>query len=462
MECQILETSPNVWTVTLIDTTQSWEFQDALSYATPGLSAEWIEESPVVNGSLGPLANFGVVPFSNLGVAGSGLGLSALQPVYIANQAGAVLAYPGPYSPALNAFAVTYGSVAPTVTSVSPNVGPDHGGTNVIIQGDYLTGVVSVSFGGLLASSVARLSNGNVEAVSPARSVGRADVVVTTLGGTSPVTAADSFTYDSSSPHGYWLVGGDGGIFTFGLAQFHGSTGNLVLQRPVVGITPSTDNGGYRLVATDGGLFAFGDSRYYGSVPGLGIAPAGSGQRRSLDAPIIGMVPSPDGAGYFMVGADGGVFAFGDARYEGSCPALPHGCDAPAVAVMPDASGHGYWLVTASGSVYAFGDAKSFPPDPPAISPVTSAFRTPDGGGFWVLFASGAVDAFGDAVNFGSLPLGTTNTDGPATAIYAPATGGGYWVATADGSVTGFGSLPSLGGMNGQPINAPIIAASGW
>ena len=78
--------------------------------------------------------------------------------------------------------------------------------------------------------------------------------------------------------HGYWLVGSDGGIFTFGSAQFYGSTGNLKLQRPVVGISPTADLGGYWLVASDGGVFTFGDSGFYGSIPGLGIAPAGSAE----------------------------------------------------------------------------------------------------------------------------------------------------------------------------------------
>ena len=58
------------------------------------------------------------------------------------------------------------------------------------------------------------------------------------------------------------------------------------------------------------------------------------------------MVPSSDGGGYFMVASDGGVFAFGDARFEGSCPGMG-GCSGAAVAVVPDASGNGYWLVTA-------------------------------------------------------------------------------------------------------------------
>ena len=104
-----------------------------------------------------------------------------------------------------------------------------------------------------------------------------------------------------AAAHGYWLVGSDGGIFTFGTAQFYGSTGGLVLQRPVVGIAPTSDRAGYWMLASDGGVFAYGDAGFVGSLPGLGVHPAGSGLPDSLNAPIVGMVPSPDGAGYFMV-----------------------------------------------------------------------------------------------------------------------------------------------------------------
>ena len=147
------------------------------------------------------------------------------------------------------------------------------------------------------------------------------------------------------SQRGYWLVGSDGGIFSFGSAQFYGSTGSLHLQRPVVGIVPTADHGGYWLDASDGGVFAYGDTQFYGSIPGLGLHPAGSGLPNSLNAPIVGMVPSIDDNGYFMVASDGGVFAFGDAHFAGSCPGIG-GCSGSAVAVMPDASGNGYWLVT--------------------------------------------------------------------------------------------------------------------
>ena len=242
----------------------------------------------------------------------------------------------------------------------------------------------------------------------------------------------------SPKTHGYWLVGGDGGIFSFGSAQFYGSTGAMTLNRPVEGITPTADDGGYWLVASDGGLFSFGDSSFYGSVPGLGIWPAGTGGSvRQLNAPIVGMVPSADGHGYFMVGSDGGVFAFGDAQFEGSCPGIG-GCDAPAVAVMPDATGHGYWLVTSTGTVYGFGDAAKLGSAPTSGVKITSAVRTPDGKGYWLLYSNGSVAGFGDAANLGSL-LGKATGADPATAIFSTVDGGGYWIADATGDVYPFG-----------------------
>jgi hypothetical protein len=280
-------------------------------------------------------------------------------------------------------------------------------------------------------------------------------------GGPSATASASVSVAPPPSPrHGYWLVGSDGGIFTYGSAQFYGSTGNLRLQRPVVGITPTRDRGGYWLVASDGGIFSFGDSGFHGSIPGLGLHPAGSGLPHSLNAPIVRMVPSVDGGGYFMVASDGGVFAFGDARFAGSCPGIG-GCVGSAVAVMPDASGNGYWLVTQNGAVYAFGDAHYYGAPGPQSVPVTSAVRTPDGGGYWILFANGAIASYGDAGNFGA-PIGALGGHNPATAIFATADGGGYWVASASGGVYPYGNAPNDGSMAGTRLNGAIIAGTGW
>ena len=275
-----------------------------------------------------------------------------------------------------------------------------------------------------------------------------------------PMPPSPPVTSPSTISHGYWLDGSDGGIFGFGAAQFYGSTGSLILQRPVVGIVPTKDHGGYWLDASDGGVFSFGDTQFYGSVPGLGLHPAGSGLPNSLNAPIVGMVPSIDDGGYFMVASDGGVFAFGDAHFAGSCPGIG-GCSGAAVAVMPDSSGNGYWLVTQTGNVYTFGDAPNFGAPGNTGSPVTSAVRTPDGGGYWILTANGTVYNYGDAASDGDA-AGAFGGLNPATAIFTTSDGGGYWIASANGTVDQYGDAPNDGGMAGTHLNGSVVAATGF
>jgi hypothetical protein len=284
--------------------------------------------------------------------------------------------------------------------------------------------------------------------------------VIATAGPTTSNGLTSSFIDNYvPSARGYWLVGSDGGIFSFGQAQFYGSTGSLHLQRPVVGIVPTADHGGYWLDASDGGVFSYGDTQFYGSIPGLGLHPAGSGLANSLNAPIVGMVPSNDDNGYFMVASDGGVFAFGDAHFAGSCPGIG-GCAGAAVAVMPDASGRGYWLVTSTGNIYTFGDAAYF--GAPGQGTVTSAVATPDGLGYWILLADGQVFSYGDAVGAGSPPAGAFGGLNAATAIFSTSDGAGYWVSSALGSVYNFGDAPNDGGMAGTHLNGAIIAATGF
>jgi hypothetical protein len=226
----------------------------------------------------------------------------------------------------------------------------------------------------------------------------------------------------------------------------------------VVGIVPAGRNG-YWLDASDGGVFAYGITQFYGSIPGLGLHPAGSGVPNSLNAPIVGMVPSIDDGGYFMVASDGGVFAFGDAHFAGSCPGIG-GCSGSAVAVMPDHSGNGYWLVTSTGNIYTFGDAPYF--GAPGHGTVTSAVATPDGLGYWILLSDGEVFAYGDAGKLGAPPATNFNGFDPANAIFTTSDGAGYWVSSAQGAVFNFGDAPNNGGMSGTHLNGSIIAATGF
>ncbi len=108
---------------------------------------------------------------------------------------------------------------------------------------------------------------------------------------------------------GYWLVASDGGIFSFGDAQFHGSTGAITLNKPVVGMAPTPTGKGYWLLAADGGLFSFGDAAYFGSLPGS-----------KINTTAVAMRPTRTGAGYLIVAVNGAVSSFGDAPVLGGVP----------------------------------------------------------------------------------------------------------------------------------------------
>ncbi len=115
-----------------------------------------------------------------------------------------------------------------------------------------------------------------------------------------------------------------------------------------VAMAPTPDGRGYWLAQAGGGVHAYGDAAYHGSLPGMGIDPV---------APIVGMAATPDGGGYWLVGADGGVYAFGDARYLGSLPGMGVTPAGPVVGMAATPGGRGYWLLGADGGVFAFGDA---------------------------------------------------------------------------------------------------------
>jgi hypothetical protein len=102
---------------------------------------------------------------------------------------------------------------------------------------------------------------------------------------------------------GYWLVASDGGIFSYN-APFHGSTGNLTLAQPIVGMEAATDGSGYRFVASDGGVFSFNEV-FAGSAAG------------KASSPITAMAPFGS-SGYWLLGSDGTVCAYGGAINYGN------------------------------------------------------------------------------------------------------------------------------------------------
>ncbi|HUP69126.1 MAG TPA: hypothetical protein VM142_04850 [Acidimicrobiales bacterium] len=247
---------------------------------------------------------------------------------------------------------------------------------------------------------------------------------------------------------GYWVLAADGGVFSFGAARFHGSTGAIKLNKPIVGMAATPAGDGYWLVATDGGVFAFGAASFHGSTGAI-----------KLNKPIVAMAPTPSGKGYWLVASDGGVFAFGDATFLGSTGAIS--LNKPIVAMSATPAGAGYRLIATDGGVFAFGDAL-FAGSTPGLgitTTIVSAATTPTGAGYWMLAADGGVFNFGDATFKGSAP-GTGLCRWPAgIRLVATATGAGYWVQGGDGQILTFGDAPWHGSLAAAGIkpNSVII-----
>src|SRR5258708_26011832 len=138
----------------------------------------------------------------------------------------------------------------------------------------------------------------------------------------------------------YWMVASDGGIFNFPTGgPFFGSEGWHHLNAPIVGMAPTPTGRGYWMVASDGGIFTHGDAQYLGSEGGS-----------HLNAPIVGMAPTPTGNGYWLVASDGGIFTHGDAVFHGS--EGWHHLNQPIVGIAPTPTGNCRWIVAyARGSL---------------------------------------------------------------------------------------------------------------
>ncbi|HEY3809863.1 MAG TPA: hypothetical protein VGL49_00405 [Acidimicrobiales bacterium] len=159
--------------------------------------------------------------------------------------------------------------------------------------------------------------------------------------GLPPPTVAVPCKPPATPPHGYYMTASDGGVFNFGNLPFCGSTGNLVLNQPVVGMAATKNAGGYWLVARDGGIFAFGNAGFHGSTGGI-----------RLNQPIVGMATTPNGGGYWLAARDGGIFTFGNAGFHGSTGGIR--LNQPIVGMATDRATGGYWLAASDGGIFTF------------------------------------------------------------------------------------------------------------
>ncbi len=173
---------------------------------------------------------------------------------------------------------------------------------------------------------------------------------IQSLIGPSPPTATPPSPTPNSTGAGYWMLGADGKVFSFGAAAGFGDPVGQ-LDGAAVGMAGTPDDKGYWIVTTTGRVFNFGSAPALGSVPGgtltpgelvtgLAATPTGNGYvvfssrgravsfgdapsvgdttATALNGPVLGGIVTPSGRGYYMVASDGGIFTFGDAAFRGS------------------------------------------------------------------------------------------------------------------------------------------------
>lgn len=235
----------------------------------------------------------------------------------------------------------------------------------------------------------------------------------------------------------------DKGVIPYGAAPFLGSPLSDPLAAPIVSMAGTPDGAGYWLVGANGAVFAYGDAQNYGGL-----------QSRALAAPVVRMAATPNGKGYWLVTAGGTVWAFGNAGQFGSVP--PGTTPYPIVGFATTPSGQGYWLVTSHGQVYSFGNARyygSLGSTNLHSIPVVGIASSGDGGGYWLVQGGGEVIPYGDAPR-----LGEMHGHPPVVGIAVAPGGLGYWLACGNGEVDAFGDAVYKGG-NNTAVPRPAISA---
>ena len=246
----------------------------------------------------------------------------------------------------------------------------------------------------------------------------------------------------ATDPPAYWLVASDGGIFAFGGAPYYGSTGGMVLNRPVVGIASTRGGGGYWEVASDGGIFSYGNATFYGSTGSM-----------VLNKPVVGMA-SDGSSGYWLVASDGGIFSYGDAHFYGSTGAMRLNQPVVGMAATPD--GKGYWLVASDGGIFSYGDAQFYGSTGSMHlnQPIIGMIAGPGGNGYSLIAADGGMFSYGATNFFGS--LGGVPLKHPIVGAATTPTDDGYWMTDGTGLVTNFGSAQYFGSAP-SPLFRPIV-----
>lgn len=238
---------------------------------------------------------------------------------------------------------------------------------------------------------------------------------------------------------GIRVTSSTGTVYTAGKARPLGNPAGSGIATPVALANASTGDG-YWALGANGAVAAFGGLAHYGDAAGKG--------------PAADIVATSSGTGYWVLLADGGIYPFGDARYASSPKKAGLGGTARRMIVRPQ--GDGYWVLMSDGRIRAFGGAKQFGTTSDVGSPVDLA-ATPSGAGYWVLTDAGTVVPLGDAVDKGDLKRSKVTWKKPVTHLVATSAEG-YVIINSEGSMLAFGDAPAYASFGGSGMTATGVA----
>jgi hypothetical protein len=277
---------------------------------------------------------------------------------------------------------------------------------------------------------------------------------VATVGWTAPPnngSAISKYTVTASPGGAHVSVGGSAtsasinlpiGHYTFTVTATNAAgVGPASDPSPEVFIAQNAARAGYWMLGRDGNVYAFGNAVNYGRA----TFPAG--------VVAVAIATNANGTGYWVVGNDGSVRAFGAATSHGERPALPPGEFVSTIS--PTLSGNGYWLFTNRGRAVRYGDAQFYGDmsGTPLNGPVIASVATPTGHGYYMVGSDGGVFTFGDARFRGS--MGGVHLNRPVVGLAPTPDNHGYWLVASDGGVFAF-NAPFRGSMGSTRLNRPV------
>ncbi|MGH9034820.1 MAG: phytase, partial [Acidimicrobiia bacterium] len=292
----------------------------------------------------------------------------------------------------------------------------------------------------------------DLDAAEPTTTTTRPPTTTTTRPPTTtttkpPATTTSSTTTTTTAPTTSTTTATTSTTVTTVAAAPTSTTATTATTRPSPPVVPSsvTTRSGYWMAGADGKVFAFGDATHTGDMS------------KSLPTGVkaVDLEPNPAGDGYWMVDERGTVAAFGWARHSGNLLRSTLGSGETVVSLSATPTGRGYWIFTSRGRVTAFGDARHFG-DLASVrlnGPVLDSITTPSGRGYYMVASDGGIFSFGDARFYGS--LGAIRLNQPVQSLVPDPDGAGYWLVASDGGVFTF-EANFQGSLGSTRLNKPV------